>query len=294
MGCKHECRGQITVSTNILVQRGATFCCAAAINPRKAVTSIWRSHTGERIGGKHEMYRTQGCGLPEDPERYRRLSQRHDQKSEMNKPPEFTAAQATALARFLGAAERLEDTMSYCELAGFLFAVACSPEMVPPSEWLPLVFNDPEGGFETQDQAQEILTAIMALYNHVNHGVLERKPLLPPGCPIQPDPLANLDADAPLSQWARGFADGHDWLVESWDEYALDEWDEELGVCLMVLSFFCSRELAQAYRKEFRKSRKSLQAMATEALELMPEAMASYAHMGRSIYEALLPQRPRR
>ena len=208
----------------------------------------------------------------------------------MIQPPELTDTQAKRLATFLAAPERPEGTMSYCELAGFLFAVACSPESVQPSEWLPLVFDEDEGGFETLDQAQEILPAIMALYNHANHGVLERKPVLPPGCAIHPEALANLDADAPLSQWARGFADGHDWLMEIWDEYALDEWDEELGACLMVLSFFSSRELAEAYRKEFKKPRTPLKAMAAEMIALFPGAMAGYAHMGRSIYEALLQQ----
>jgi uncharacterized protein len=207
--------------------------------------------------------------------------------------PEFTDAQASQLATFLSAPGRPEGTMTYGELAGFLFAVACSPESVLPSEWLPLIFNEEEGGYETLDEAQEILTLLMTLYNHINRGVLERKPQLPPGCSIDPRPMANLDPDAPLSQWARGFADGHDWLVELWEDYALDEWDEELGACLMVLSFFSSRRLADAYRKEIKKPGTALKTMAGEMIELFPGAMASYAHMGRSIHEALLQQEPR-
>ena len=102
--------------------------------------------------------------------------------------------------------------------------------------------------------------------------------------------MANLEPDAPLSQWAHGFAEGHDWLVELWEEYVLDEWDKEAGACLLVLSFFSSRRLADAYRKEIRKPGTRLKAMAGEMIELFPGAMASYAHMGRSIHEALLQQ----
>lgn len=205
----------------------------------------------------------------------------------------FTDAQASRLAAFLSSDKRPEGTLTYGELAGFLFAVACAPESVMPSEWLPQIFNEQEGGYETLDEAKEILPLIMALYNHVNFGVLERKPQLPPGCGIDPEPMANLEPEATLCQWARGFAEGHDWLVEIWEEYAPDEWDEELGACLMVLSFFATRKLADAYRKEAKRPGTPLKRMAVEMIELFPGAMASYAHMGRSIYEALLQSEPR-
>lgn len=177
--------------------------------------------------------------------------------------------------------------MSYCELAGFLFAVACSPEIVQPSEWMPLVFNEEEGGFGTLEEAQEILPAIMALYNHVNHGVLDRNPALPPGCTVHDDPPVNLEPDAPLSQWARGFTQGHDWLSKLWDEYTPDSLSDELGANMLVLSFFTNRRLAEAYRKEVKQQDKPLGDMAADMLRLLPDAMRGYAHLGRTIYEAL-------
>jgi uncharacterized protein len=208
--------------------------------------------------------------------------------------PEFTDDQAVRLEAFLSSPERPEGTMTYGELAGFLFAVACSPESVPPSEWLPLIFDEEGGGYRTLDEAQEILVLIMALYNHVNRGALERKPQLPPRCTIDPEPMANLEPDATLSLWARGFGEGHDWVVELWEEYAPDEWDEELGACLMVLTFFASRQLADAYRKETKRPGTTLKKMASEMAELISGAMVSYAHMGRSIHEVLLQRAPRR
>lgn len=203
---------------------------------------------------------------------------------------EFTDAQASRLAVFLSAPERPEGTMSYCELAGFLFAVACSPELVQPSEWLPLVFNENEGGFETLDEAQEILPAIMALYNHVNRGVLEGESALPPGCAVRAGAITNLEPDAPLSQWARGFGGGHDWLENVWDEYAPEEFDEELGADLLVLTFFASRSLAESYRIEIKRHDSSLEELAGEMLQAIPEAMQSYAHIGRALYEAALSE----
>ena len=211
----------------------------------------------------------------------------------MIKPPAFTKEQARRLATFLSAPERPEGTMSYCELAGFLFAVVCSPELVQPSEWLPLIFNEDQVSFGTLDEVQEIYPAIMALYNHINHGVLEGEPALPPGCTVRAEPIANLDPDAQLSQWAHGFGGGHVWLENMWDEYAPEEFDEELGADMLVLSFFTSRKVAEDYRKEIKSQDRSLEELAAEMLTALPDAMRSYAHIGRSIYEAVLLSEPR-
>ena len=207
----------------------------------------------------------------------------------MKKPAEFTNAQASRLAQFLNAPERPEGTMSYCELAGFLFSVSCSPVLVKPSEWLPLVFSESEGGFATLDEAEEILPAIMGLYNHINQDVLEGEPALPPGCTVRSPPIDNLEPSAPLSEWARGFSGGYDWLEDVWDEYAPEEFDEELDIVLLVLSFFASRALAEAFRDEINGQdlgpETTLEEMAGEILEEIPEALQSIAHMGRALYE---------
>ena len=208
----------------------------------------------------------------------------------MINPPAFTDARTSRLMTFLSAPERPEGTMTYCELTGFLFAVSCSPELVQPSEWLPLVFNENDGGFETIEEAQEILPAIMALYNHVNRSVLEGEPALPPGCTVHAESISNLEPDAPLSQWARGFGGGHDWLENVWDEYAPEEFDDELGADLLVLSFFASRELAEAYRKEIKSQDKPMEELAREMLRTLPDAMRSYARIGRALYEAVLSE----
>jgi hypothetical protein len=49
-------------------------------------------------------------------------------------PTPFTSIQAEHLRRFLAAPERPAGTLRYPELAGFLFAVCCAPEMVPLSD----------------------------------------------------------------------------------------------------------------------------------------------------------------
>lgn len=197
------------------------------------------------------------------------------------------------LAEFLEHPTRPDGTLRFHELQGFLFAIASSPEMIPPSEWLPMIGDDEGLNFADQDEAQEILGLVMALYNEVNTAVLERSSTPPTGCAFDKDILKNFEDDSPISQWSRGFASGHDWLAEVWEEYLFDELDEECGATLMVLSFFGSRRLANAYFSDMRPSRlesgdEPFEEFAKTMRKMFPDALASYAHIGRSIFEAVL------
>lgn len=202
----------------------------------------------------------------------------------MSEIPPLTEIQATLLQTFLSSPERPKGTLTYHQLAGFLFSIANSPELIPPSEWIPLVFNDQEDGFETHREAEGALQAMMALYNDCCRARPEGSAPLPPGCEIRPQAMENLATDAPLSQWAQGFSMGYDYLEESWIDYTPDELDEELGSLLMVLTFFSSPKLAKAYHEEG-TGKQSLAEMAETVVTLFPEAMREYAYLGRSIYQ---------
>ena len=133
------------------------------------------------------------------------------------------------LEEFLGSPERPEGTLRFHELQGFLFAIACSPETIAPSEWLPIIGDDEDLKFADQNEAQEILGLIMTLYNETNTGVLERSNSMPAGCVFHQDIAENFEDSSSISQWSRGFAAGHDWLAETWEEYLFGELDEDVG-----------------------------------------------------------------
>lgn len=199
------------------------------------------------------------------------------------------------LGNFLASAERPEGTLRFHELQGLLFAIACSPETISPSEWLPLIGNDESLDFADENEAREILGLVMDLYNETNAAVLERSNLLPAGCVLDRDISKNFENDSSIAQWSRGFASGHDWLSELWEGYLFDELDEECGATLMVLSFFSSRQLAEAYFAEMKPGKRkkgdaSFEDFASKICRLFPDSLASYAHLGRSIFEALLEQ----
>ena len=205
----------------------------------------------------------------------------------------LSQADITELMSFLISPQRPDGTLCFPELQGFLFAVASSPEIVQPSDWLPVVSNDEDIGFKDQSEAQRILSLIMTLYNQVNSAVLERSDGMPPGCEFQANIEANFDEEAAVSQWSRGLMLGHDWLADLWDEYVPEIVDEECGSSAMVLSFFATRQLAEVYYAETtttprrRKPRMSFSEFAELVRDLFPGALSSYAHLGRSISEVI-------
>jgi yecA family protein len=136
---------------------------------------------------------------------------------------EWTPAQAEALCAALAA--RGSASLGYCELAGFLFALACAPEPVMPSEWIAKVLGDEESAFDSLEEAQRVTDLVMALHNRINVEVMERKPVLPAGIELRADPMQNFGPQAPLGQWAGGFGAGQLWVEKIWDRCLRDEPD---------------------------------------------------------------------
>ena len=197
------------------------------------------------------------------------------------------ASDPSTLRAFLEHPARPAGTLSYHELQGFLFTVVSAPELVQPSDWLPIIFGEEEAGFASPDEAQKILGQVMALYNATNAAVLDPPTFLPADCPLRDDVLANFEDEAPIAQWSRGFLRGHQWLEELWEETVPEELDDELGSILMTLSFFSSREIAEAFHGEAATGEQSFEATADAIHSVVPTAVAQYAHMGRSIAEVL-------
>ena len=206
----------------------------------------------------------------------------------------LSQADIAELTRFLADPLRPEGTLSYQEVQGFLFAVACSPELVPPSAWLPVISDEEDIGFKDEAEAQRIMGLIIGLYNGINDSVFVRSDSLPPGCEFHANIEDNFGEELPISQWSRGFMMGHDWLAEVWDEYLPQDLDDEVGSAAMVLSFFSARKLAELYHLEStttprrRRPRVPFIEFAEKVREIFPAALSSYAHVGRSISEALI------
>ncbi|MGC2211396.1 MAG: UPF0149 family protein [Candidatus Korobacteraceae bacterium] len=137
--------------------------------------------------------------------------------------------------------ERLDDIL-YClnsgeamsleELDGFFCALICSPEVVPPSEYLPHLWggDDPQQiGFKTVDEAKEALTLISRHWNTIAATLLRDEPY-----PV----LMGEAEDGTLTgqDWAIGFMQGMALREKPWEQLATDtKWNEAL-IPTMVLA----------------------------------------------------------
>ncbi len=77
------------------------------------------------------------------------------------------------LDEFLGAEQRPQACMVLDELDGFLTALACGPEQVPESEWLPDVWGDEGAGFASTAEELEISHLIRGLLRSVEEELRE-------------------------------------------------------------------------------------------------------------------------
>jgi uncharacterized protein len=194
---------------------------------------------------------------------------------------------AAELETFLHDPARAPQTLQYTELQGFLFAVVNAPEVIVPSEWLPVVFGGETPEFKGPAELGVIHTALMDEYNAVSAATAAKQ--LPPGCVLREDVLANLEDDAPLSRWSRGFSIGYQWLEPTWHDHLPKVGDEQadedkfetvLGSILVALCFFSSRRMAERLSKE---TGVELRILAARVHHLLPEATMQYANIAREL-----------
>lgn len=207
------------------------------------------------------------------------------------RPDRASLAAEARLGAFLSRPSHPEGTLSLGEVRGFLFAVVAAPDLVKPSEWLPVIFGDAEPSFESRDEAEDVMNVFMSLYNEASEQVQGKRGPLPRGCDFLDDPLANLEPDAPVSQWARGFLTGHLWLQETWHAHLSEEEGDEMAAALAVLTFFSSRRLAEGSTREMKGDGTSVESVARKFRQYFSTAAAEYADRGQLIWRAVLEAR---
>ncbi len=122
-----------------------------------------------------------------------------------------------------------ESGMMLSEVNGFLAGVIVCPEVIPPSEWLTLIWGDEDPVFESQDQAERIFGVLMAHYNDTIAQLDEDRF----------SPIYDMDTDdTPLWEiWLEGFIQAMGLRPDAWNSYVeAHEDDEDLQFSIFVLS----------------------------------------------------------
>lgn len=136
-----------------------------------------------------------------------------------------TETDVDRLEELLNNPEVMPDAMCVSELDGYVAGLLVCPDLIMPSEWLPEVWAvDEEPAFDSTEQAEETIAAVMAHYNRVAENlasgdkpyeiVLER--------PSQDEP--------PLWEfWISGFYQAMRLRPDAWEAYWAADDDTVVG-----------------------------------------------------------------
>jgi uncharacterized protein len=102
------------------------------------------------------------------------------------------------------------NSMMLSDLDGFLTAVAIGPDLIMPSEWLPVVWGGRAPEFKSQRQAQRIMETILGRYNEILH-TLDTDPDA-----LEPIFWSKDDGTVIVEDWAMGFLDGIQLRLKHW------------------------------------------------------------------------------
>jgi uncharacterized protein len=169
-----------------------------------------------------------------------------------------------ALAAFLESDEAPSDCMTMSELDGFLTGIAVGPELVPTSEWLPLVWGDDSGSADDH-KVDAMLTAIVARYNEIL-GQVE-------ALAVRPILWIDRDGSELPFDWAYGFMEAVGLRVRAWRPLLRSETDSAL---MFPIHAFCVDENDMPLCELSREEEDALLDQASEILSSGVNAIAAY------------------
>lgn len=143
-------------------------------------------------------------------------------RSPSTPPPDF---ELNHLETFLLSDSVGEDAMTLSELDGYLTGIVIGPELIMPSEWIPLIWGSAPPDFASEKQAETIMSLIMGRYNQIIEDLT-----------YNPDthvPILAVDMDGSLLAeiWAEGFLDALGLRREAWQPIL----DTETGTALSLI-----------------------------------------------------------
>ena len=191
------------------------------------------------------------------------------------------------LAEFLVADNRPKGTKNYPEVNGFLYAVACSPEVLTEAQWKPVIFDDQDPVFESQEERDLIEQGLRDELAQIEKSISEQKPVMAEYFRPDEEMMENFEEDSPIAHWGIGFLSGHQWLEELWAAYLPPDKVEELQHFIDTLSFFADKNKAVKLCQYQKIVDLSLDVYAETVIENFDAAGQAYAYYGLSIRQAL-------
>lgn len=125
----------------------------------------------------------------------------------------LSEAEFEELDDFLASPSVEACSMDIANLEGFLTAIAIGPHLVMPSQWLPWVWDMVEGEtepeFASQEEAKQICSLVMRLYNGVVDALAARADTF--------EPVFHFGGERGATEWCEGFLLGILFDEENWN-----------------------------------------------------------------------------
>ena len=116
-----------------------------------------------------------------------------------------------ALDDYLTSDHAPDDCMGLSDLDGFLTGVVVGPELILPSEWMPVIWGGDEPLFENEQEMRTVLGTIMGRYNEIA-ACFQTDP-----AEFAPIFLEGPEGEVIASDWAGGFLDAVALRPEAWE-----------------------------------------------------------------------------
>lgn len=128
---------------------------------------------------------------------------------------------------FLASPAAPKTTMSPLELDGYLTGIVVAPDMILPGEWFAGLWGKDEPVFDSKDQIQTVMGAVMDRYNAIIAAIDAGLKKLEAKQPIDYRPLFLASDSKPghdvVRTWVRGFAKAMALAPEAWGSLVEDE-----------------------------------------------------------------------
>ena len=116
------------------------------------------------------------------------------------------------LDAYLTSEDAPENCMLLSDLDGFLTGILCSPDLIPPSEWLPMVWRSKEPKVDDPDQHMWANRAILDRYNEIASFLNHEPPY------IEPIFWQAKEGHVIAMDWCECLAEAYEIRQESWRE----------------------------------------------------------------------------
>jgi uncharacterized protein len=179
-----------------------------------------------------------------------RAEHRYDDDADTDaaKAARLTTDERDWLAGFLASPQVPDSTMSLEMLDGFFTALVIGPELVPPSEYFPVIWGADNGSGPDWDSPEQAQHAFNLLAKHRN-AIAARRLASTEHCPM----IDNFGIAMPGEEWADGFVAGIEMRKDAWGPMFDDHRTDQLVMPILALCSHTPKEVQGQLTAEMRE-----------------------------------------